>query len=104
LRSLGIPTSGSEWSDIGTPAGIASLAAMLLGALVGGVLGERWHSKLTRLAVSGRYRPSRVERQAGDDEPVPAAPARDDPREPDPAGQDRSGRHQSGGRGATRID
>jgi hypothetical protein len=30
LRSLGIPTSGSEWSDIGTLAGIASLAAMLL--------------------------------------------------------------------------
>ena len=43
LRSLGIPTSGSEWSNIGTLAGIGSLAAMLIGALVGGVLGERWH-------------------------------------------------------------
>ncbi|HKO86820.1 MAG TPA: TIGR04086 family membrane protein, partial [Actinomycetota bacterium] len=65
LRSLGIPTSGSEWSDIGTLAGIASLAAMLIGALVGGVLGERWHSKLTRRAISGKYSPDRSQLHAG---------------------------------------
>jgi hypothetical protein len=47
LRSLGIPTTGTEWGKVGTVAGIGSLAAMLVGALVGGVLGERWHSKLT---------------------------------------------------------
>ena len=41
LRSLGIPTSGSEWGKAGTIAGIGSLAAMLVGALLGGVLGER---------------------------------------------------------------
>jgi hypothetical protein len=40
-----------------TLAGIASLAAMLVGALLGGVLGERWHSKLTRRAVSGNDNP-----------------------------------------------
>jgi hypothetical protein len=57
LRSLGIPTTGTEWGKVGTVAGIGSLAAMLLGALLGGVLGERWHSKLTRRAVSGKYRP-----------------------------------------------
>jgi hypothetical protein len=44
LRSLGIPTTGTEWGKVGTVAGIGSLAAMLVGALVGGVLGERWHS------------------------------------------------------------
>jgi hypothetical protein len=57
LRSLGIPTTGTEWGEVATVAGIGSLAAMLLGALLGGVLGERWHSKLTRRAVSGKYRP-----------------------------------------------
>jgi hypothetical protein len=58
LRSLGIPTTGTEWGNIGSLAGIASLAAMLVGALLGGILGERWHSKLTRRAVSGKYRPA----------------------------------------------
>jgi len=64
LRSLGIPTTGSEWGKVGTVAGIGSLAAMLLGALLGGVLGERWHSKLTRRAVSGKYRTNRDDQPA----------------------------------------
>jgi hypothetical protein len=64
LRSLGIPTTGSEWGKVGTVAGIGSLAAMLLGALLGGVLGERWHSKLTRRAVSGKYRTNRDDHPA----------------------------------------
>jgi hypothetical protein len=64
LRSLGIPTTGTEWVKAGTVAGIGSLAAMLLGALLGGVLGERWHSKLTRRAVSGKYRPGRDDQPA----------------------------------------
>jgi hypothetical protein len=67
LRSLGIPTTGTEWGKVGTVAGIGSLAAMLLGALLGGVLGERWHSKLTRRAVSGKYRPDRDDQRAGRD-------------------------------------
>ena len=103
LRSLGIPTSGSEWSDIGTLAGIASLAAMLIGALVGGVLGERWHSKLTRRAVSGKYRPGRGDRQPGDDERPPATPARD-PDERDQADADRPERDRPSGSGASRLD
>jgi hypothetical protein len=67
LRSLGIPTTGTEWGKAGTIAGIGSLAAMLIGALFGGVLGERWHSKLTRRAVSGKYRPGHDQR----DRPTP---------------------------------
>jgi putative membrane protein (TIGR04086 family) len=101
LRSLGIPTSGSEWSDIGTLAGIASLAAMLVGALVGGVLGERWHSKLTRRAVSGKYSPDRGERQA-DDERAPAPSS--DPEERDGAGRVRSQHDRSSDSGASRVD
>ena len=90
LRSLGIPTSGSEWSDIGTLAGIASLAAMLIGALVGGVLGERWHSKLTRRAVSGKYSPD-----PGDQPTIDAR---------GPAGRSGPDRGRSSGRGTSRVD
>ena len=64
LRSLGIPTTGTEWGKVGTVAGIGSLVAMLVGALLGGVLGERWHTKLTRRAVSGKYGPDRADQPA----------------------------------------
>jgi hypothetical protein len=50
LRSVGIPTSWSDWRDIGTVAGIGSLVAMFAGSLLGGVKGERWHGKLLRRA------------------------------------------------------
>jgi hypothetical protein len=103
LRSLGIPTSGSEWGDIGTLAGIASLAAMLLGATVGGVLGERWHSKLARRAVSGKYSPDRSQRHAGDDEHTHATPT-PQPDERDQAAPGRFERSRSDGSGATRVD
>jgi hypothetical protein len=103
LRSLGIPTSSSEWSDIGTLAGIASLAAMLLGAVVGGVLGERWHSKLARRAVSGKYGPDRSQRHAGDDEPTHATPT-PQPNERDQAAPGRFERDRSDGSGASRVD
>lgn len=46
LRNVGVPTTKSEWADIGTVAGVGSLAAMLIGSMVGGVMGERWHGKL----------------------------------------------------------
>jgi hypothetical protein len=79
LRSLGIPTTGTEWGKAGTVAGIGSLAAMLVGALLGGVLGERWHSKLTRRAVSGKYRPNRDDQPADRDPDRPAHDQRDRP-------------------------
>jgi hypothetical protein len=103
LRSLGIPTSGGEWSDIGTLAGIASLVAMLVGALMGGVLGERWHSKLTRRAISGKYSPDRGEQHAGDDERADATPT-PQPNERDQAAPGRFERDRSDGSGASRVD
>ena len=48
LRSIGIPTSGEEWAEIGTIVGLGSLLAMLAGSVLGGILGERWHGKLPR--------------------------------------------------------
>jgi hypothetical protein len=51
LRSLGVPTSGSEWRAIGTVAGLGSLLAMLLGSILGGASGDRWHGKLVARAL-----------------------------------------------------
>ena len=51
LRSLGIPTTADEFGDAGTVAGIASLLAIVVGALLGGALGERWHARLFARAV-----------------------------------------------------
>ncbi len=49
LRSIGVPTSGAEYSAIGTFAGLGALLAMVLGSALGGLAGERWHGKfLTR--------------------------------------------------------
>lgn len=55
LRSLGIPTRSSDWVDAGVITGIASVAAMLVGSLLGGTLGERWHGKLLARAVDPAY-------------------------------------------------
>lgn len=52
LRSLGVPTTGSEYGDIATVAGIAAILAMLLGAVLGGKAGERWHGKLASRAFA----------------------------------------------------
>jgi hypothetical protein len=51
LRSVGVPTSGSEWRDVVTAAGIGSLVAMLAGSVLGGAWGERWHTRLMARAV-----------------------------------------------------
>jgi hypothetical protein len=54
LRGLGVPTTGAEWRDVATVAGVASLVAMLVGAVAGGALGERWHAKLVTRALDPR--------------------------------------------------
>jgi hypothetical protein len=58
LRSLGLPITASEWARIGTVAGIGTLVGMLVGAGIGGAVGERWHSQLTRWAALSRGRPN----------------------------------------------
>ncbi len=57
LRDVGVPTTRDEWTSVGTIAGIASLAAIFLGSLLGGVLGDRWHSKLMARASDPTYGP-----------------------------------------------
>ena len=68
LRSIGIPTSGDEWTAIGTIGGLAALAAMLLGSLAGGALGERWHGKLLTRAMDPGYGDIDIRDRSLDDE------------------------------------
>jgi len=51
LRDLGVPTTADEYGQAFTVAGLAALAGIVLGGLLGGILGERWHSKLLARAV-----------------------------------------------------
>lgn len=59
LQDEGIPTDADTWSDIGIGAGIATLVAMLLGSVLGGMKGERWHGKLLS-AYADRHEPARA--------------------------------------------
>jgi hypothetical protein len=102
LRSLGIPTTGAEWGDVGTLAGIGSLVAMLLGAVLGGMLGERWHTKLARRAASPDFGPDRTAQPTTDDRAATAPQGEPDDR--DRTERDRTEQDRPGGGGATRID
>ena len=46
-----LPVEESSIVDFGTGIGIAALAAMFVGGIVGGMLGSRWHTKLERRVV-----------------------------------------------------
>ena len=74
LSDNGVPTSANTWSDIGIGAAIAVGAAMLLGAIFGGIKGERWHGKLVTAAAEKREErlaadaPDRPKHALGQDE------------------------------------
>lgn len=51
LRSFGVPTKGSEWGDVGAVVWVASLGGMLLGSVLGGLIGERWFTRVSRRAL-----------------------------------------------------
>lgn len=57
LDSLGIPTTGDEWAGVGSVAGIGALVALLVGGLLGGAAGERWHQRLAARALDPGYGP-----------------------------------------------
>ena len=57
LRSIGAPTTWDQVSGVAIVGVIAALAAMLVGAILGGVLGDRWHTKLERRAADPAYGP-----------------------------------------------
>lgn len=49
-----LPISANNAADYGIPIGIATLVAIFLGAILGGVLGSNWHNKLERRTVEDR--------------------------------------------------
>lgn len=57
LRSIGVPTTFDDWGDVGIATAIVSLVLMAAGAILGGMLGERWHTKLAKRAADPNYGP-----------------------------------------------
>jgi len=48
LQGIGVPTRWDQVSGVALAGAIVSLAAILVGAVVGSMMGERWHTKLAR--------------------------------------------------------
>ena len=63
LRDQGVPTDVDDWSGVGVVAGLATLGAMVGGALLGSIRGERWHGRLVSRAADPNVR-SRDEERA----------------------------------------
>jgi hypothetical protein len=59
---LPLTEEGVEPIDYGVPIGIASLVAMVVGAILGGGMGARWHTKLERDALEREEETVREER------------------------------------------
>ena len=69
LRSMGVPTSGEEYAAIGTFAGLGAIVAMLVGSILGGLSGERWHGKLVARALDPTVGPAHDEAPIVDSDP-----------------------------------
>jgi hypothetical protein len=54
LDDSGVPRDANTWSDIGIGAAIAAGVAMLLGSVLGGSRGDRWHGRLVTAATERR--------------------------------------------------
>jgi hypothetical protein len=54
LQAEGVPTDSATWSDIGLGAAIAGVLASLLGAVLGGMQGDRWHGRLLTAVTESR--------------------------------------------------
>lgn len=52
LRSFGVPVTQEEWGTVGMVVWVASLGGMLLGSVLGGLLGERWFTRVSRRAMA----------------------------------------------------
>lgn len=51
LESMGAPTGSSAWAGIALVVGLAAVGGMLVGSILGGVRGERWHQRLIARAL-----------------------------------------------------
>jgi hypothetical protein len=46
LDALGAPTSGDAWAEVASVVGLAGVIVTLVGGVLGGAAGERWHQRL----------------------------------------------------------
>jgi hypothetical protein len=68
LRSIGMPTTTDQITEVAVVGVVVSLAAVLVGAVLGGVLGERWHTKLARRVADPEIGTTADERTRLDEE------------------------------------
>lgn len=52
LESFGAPTEGTTWYGLAVSSGAVALGGMILGGVLGGVRGERWHQRLVVRAAN----------------------------------------------------
>ncbi len=57
LDSLGAPTTGDAWAEVGSAVGLGAVIAALVGGLLGGTAGERWHQRLAARLLDPRFGP-----------------------------------------------
>lgn len=79
LDDNGVPVDGDTWSDVGIGAAVAAGVAMLLGSLLGGMQGDRWHGRLVTAATERRAETQRErdERPGLGDDPTTSVDVRD---------------------------
>lgn len=68
LRSIGMPTAWDQVESVAVFGAIASLVALVAGALLGGTSGERWHTRLSRRVVDPDRGPAAEARAVADRE------------------------------------
>jgi hypothetical protein len=73
LAHQGAPTGRGDWWDIAALAGLLSFVGALVGSMLGGVRGERWHQHLVERALDPAYGPEAEARAAADARAADAA-------------------------------
>jgi hypothetical protein len=75
LESFGAPTGASTWFGVAVVTGAAALGGMLLGAVLGGIRGERWHQRLVARALDPDIGPEADLRAEAERQRIAAAKA-----------------------------
>lgn len=68
LRGVGVPTSWDQMKGVAIASVIISLVGIFLGAILGGIRGEAWHSKLARRVADPEVGPAAAARASADRE------------------------------------
>ncbi|MCU1369304.1 MAG: hypothetical protein JWO77_498 [Ilumatobacteraceae bacterium] len=68
LRSIGVPTSTDQITDVALTGALISLAAIIIGSILGALAGERWHTKFARRVDDPEIGASADERRRQEEE------------------------------------